>query len=178
MMCHGELARRRPGARHVTLFYLMVSLGGAIGGIFVAFVAPNFFRGNWELPIALVACATLGAVVLWDVDFARRARWHWIVWVLLVLVLGGGYAWIWRRIDTPWRLRLAAVAVAFLGLLLLWNLFLKLGRWPLRILSVAAAGTAGWICGTAGSRHVEGLAPGCPQFLRRAARERRSADRR
>src|SRR5262249_35591703 len=38
MVCHGELARRRPSPKYLTLFYLMVSLGGAIGGIFVALI--------------------------------------------------------------------------------------------------------------------------------------------
>src|ERR1043166_8206623 len=55
LLCHGELARRRPAARHLTLFYLMVSLGGALGGIFVALIAPRIFRGHWELPLAMVA---------------------------------------------------------------------------------------------------------------------------
>jgi hypothetical protein len=35
MFCHGELARMRPGPRHLTLFYLVVSLGGVLGGVLV-----------------------------------------------------------------------------------------------------------------------------------------------
>src|SRR5579859_4716896 len=49
LFCHGELARRRPAPRHLTLFYLMVSIGGALGGIFVALIAPRVFRIYWEL---------------------------------------------------------------------------------------------------------------------------------
>src|SRR5208283_5369591 len=41
MVCHGELARRRPAPRYLTLFYLMVALGGALGGVFVALLAPH-----------------------------------------------------------------------------------------------------------------------------------------
>ena len=38
MVCHGELARSKPHPRYLTQFYLMVSAGGAIGGLFVALV--------------------------------------------------------------------------------------------------------------------------------------------
>src|SRR5579862_2439362 len=41
MMCHGELSKRKPAPQYLTMFYLMVSLGGAIGGAFVALIAPN-----------------------------------------------------------------------------------------------------------------------------------------
>ena len=49
MICHGELYRLRPNPSNLTLFYLMVSVGGAVGGIFVNFVAPLIFKGYWEL---------------------------------------------------------------------------------------------------------------------------------
>ena len=41
MVCHGELSRRRPHPRYLTQFYLMVSVGGALGRIFVALAAPR-----------------------------------------------------------------------------------------------------------------------------------------
>jgi spermidine synthase len=66
MVCHGELARRRPHPRYLTQFYLMVSVGGALGGLFVALAAPHFFRTYLELPIALAACAALTAWALWQ----------------------------------------------------------------------------------------------------------------
>jgi hypothetical protein len=66
MFCHGELARRRPAPRYLTLFYLMLSLGGALGGVFVALVAPHLFPGYWELPIALVACGVLAMIAAWE----------------------------------------------------------------------------------------------------------------
>jgi hypothetical protein len=55
MLCHGELVRLRPGARHLTLFYLLVALGGALGGIFVSIVAPAVFPDLWEFHTAIVA---------------------------------------------------------------------------------------------------------------------------
>ncbi len=58
---HGRLAELRPDARHLTGFYLVMSAGGALGGAFVALVAPVAFDGVWEYPIlvagALIALA-------------------------------------------------------------------------------------------------------------------------
>jgi hypothetical protein len=62
MFCHGELARRRPGPRHLTLFYLVVSLGGVIGGVLVGIVAPVTLPGYLELEIALAVVAVLALV--------------------------------------------------------------------------------------------------------------------
>lgn len=54
MLCHGTLAARRPAPRHLTRFYLMVSAGGAAGGILVGIVAPLTLPTHHELPAALV----------------------------------------------------------------------------------------------------------------------------
>jgi len=59
MFCHGELVKRKPAPRFLTLFYLMLSVGGALGGLLVGLVAPNVLPGYFELPIALIACAIL-----------------------------------------------------------------------------------------------------------------------
>ncbi|MCA3181412.1 MAG: fused MFS/spermidine synthase [Burkholderiales bacterium] len=65
MVCHGELVRRKPPVRHLTLFYLMLSLGGVLGGMLVGLVAPAVFNAYFELPIGLFMCAALVAIVLW-----------------------------------------------------------------------------------------------------------------
>jgi SAM-dependent methyltransferase len=57
MVCHGELARTKPGPRFLTGFYLMTSVGGATGGLFVAFLAPRIFNDFHEFPIAILFCA-------------------------------------------------------------------------------------------------------------------------
>jgi hypothetical protein len=59
MFCHGELAQRRPPPRHLTAFYLMIALGGALGGFLVGVVAPMVLRGYLEMPLAVSACAAL-----------------------------------------------------------------------------------------------------------------------
>jgi hypothetical protein len=58
LMCHGELARTRPTARHLTTFYLFMSLGGVIGGIAAGLIAPRVFNWVVEYPI-LVSLAVL-----------------------------------------------------------------------------------------------------------------------
>jgi hypothetical protein len=44
MVCHGELARRRPAPAYLTSFYLMVAAGGALGGLFIGLAAPYLFN--------------------------------------------------------------------------------------------------------------------------------------
>jgi len=62
MVMHGELYRLRPDPAHLTRFYLMVSVGGALGGLFVAVVAPAIFSGPWELFLGWAAVWVLAAV--------------------------------------------------------------------------------------------------------------------
>jgi hypothetical protein len=60
MLCHGELAYSRPGSRYLTAFYLTVAAGGAIGGLFVALIAPRVFTEYGEFPIGMAAACLLG----------------------------------------------------------------------------------------------------------------------
>ena len=64
MFLHGELALLRPGPRHLTRFYLMVSLGGAIGGIAVGLIAPRVLPAYYELGIGFVCSALLAMAML------------------------------------------------------------------------------------------------------------------
>jgi hypothetical protein len=59
MVCHGELFRLRPPESQLTLFYLLLALGGALGGVFVSLVAPLIFLGYWEFHWSLVATLIL-----------------------------------------------------------------------------------------------------------------------
>ena len=86
MFFHGELARMRPAPRHLTLFYLMVSLGGALGGMFVGLAAPRIFPGYYELGLGFVLTGLLAAVTLRKTPFP--------VWVGAIVVAGVcGYFW-------------------------------------------------------------------------------------
>ncbi|MBI5942831.1 MAG: spermidine synthase [Chloroflexi bacterium] len=64
MICHGELYRLRPHAHYLTSFYLMVSFGGAAGGIFVNLIAPFLFTGYWEFYLAWLVTIVLLVVML------------------------------------------------------------------------------------------------------------------
>jgi hypothetical protein len=59
MVCHGELARLRPHPHRLTAYYLLISVGGALGGVAVNLVAPVVFAGFWELPLGVIGCWTL-----------------------------------------------------------------------------------------------------------------------
>lgn len=59
MICHGELVRLRPATDSLTLFYLALSLGGAIGGLSVGILAPVLFDSFCELPISLILLSGL-----------------------------------------------------------------------------------------------------------------------
>ena len=54
LMCHGELARRRPAPRYLTAFYMWISAGGMIGGISAGLIAPYIFNWVAEYPILIV----------------------------------------------------------------------------------------------------------------------------
>jgi MFS family permease len=65
MICHNELYKLRPHPRFLPAFYLMVAVGGAIGGIFVTLLAPYLFStGFWELQWGSVACGVLVAIIM------------------------------------------------------------------------------------------------------------------
>jgi SAM-dependent methyltransferase len=61
MFFHGELANLKPAPRYLTTFYLMVSLGGALGGVLIGFVAPKLFNTYYEFGIGLVVSLLLAA---------------------------------------------------------------------------------------------------------------------
>jgi hypothetical protein len=87
MVCHGELYRLRPDPRHLTGFYLLISAGGAAGGLFVA-AAPWFFRGYYELHTGVLLCGLLYWLAR-RADSASARDWRWTAWVLPVLLAVG-----------------------------------------------------------------------------------------
>jgi hypothetical protein len=88
MFCHGELARLKPDPSHLTRFYLMMSLGGALGAVLVAIVAPMTLPGYFELGIALVLLALLLTMRLAGPAGARSpAVWGGVAISLATLVL-------------------------------------------------------------------------------------------
>lgn len=70
IVCHGRLAMDRPAAKHLTEFFLLMSVGGALGGLFNGVVAPLLFSTNLEYPIALVLAVS---ILPWSKDIAGKS---------------------------------------------------------------------------------------------------------
>lgn len=65
LLCHGQLARLKPPPQHLTAYYLMMSAGGALGGIAVSLVAPHVFKTilEWNLAIFTAAICAAGIIL-------------------------------------------------------------------------------------------------------------------
>ena len=92
MVCHGELVRLKPDPKYLTVFYLSISAGGALGGIFVGMIAPVVFDTLLELHIGIVAgCLLLLAVMYRDESsslYRGRVPAAWATMIVGVVVLG------------------------------------------------------------------------------------------
>jgi hypothetical protein len=75
LLCHGELARRRPPPRHLTNFYMWISTGGVIGGIATGLVAPHVFSWVTEYPLLIV----LAILCLPSTAQPAERRWQYLV---------------------------------------------------------------------------------------------------
>ncbi|MGO9602414.1 MAG: hypothetical protein ACLQAT_03245 [Candidatus Binataceae bacterium] len=132
MVCHGELVRLKPHRRDLTVFYLMVSAGGAVGGIFSVVVAPLLFSAFWDFRFAVWACVGLMTIAL----MRDRASWiyrrtpaagiailaaalafpliigivvHTWIYAAVAFAVVAAVALLVRRKDPPWRLAQAGI---------------------------------------------------------------------
>jgi hypothetical protein len=85
MVCHGELSRSRPAAQHLTAFYMWMSAGGVIGGIFAGLIAPNVFSWVLEYPL-LVVLAILCRPGL-ELPTNWRAQLLWLAAIAVVAIV-------------------------------------------------------------------------------------------
>ena len=126
MACHGELARTRPPAQHLTGFYVALSLGGMVGGLFAGLIAPFSFSWIAEYPI-LVALAALCRPGN-QAPAPRWGRWYWGALTLLAVMLiapsylSGEAAQYLDHFRMP---IIIAVAIAAM----IAAIILKVGRW-------------------------------------------------
>ena len=141
MICHGELYHLKPHPRHLTSFYLMISAGGAVGGLFVALVAPYVFDNFYEIHLALALAVLLLLVLsLRGANALSAARWRWLglllgaaavygaargagrlqwaVWAGALLLAAGLWFWSRRRAGgLNWhRLTCATMAAGLVAL--------------------------------------------------------------
>jgi SAM-dependent methyltransferase len=117
MVCHGEMVRLKPPSRYLTGFYLMVSAGGAVGGLFAGLLAPNLFNANYEFPIGLTATAILATyMLLRDRSSWLRRGWGEAVGVAIILSVVSYVSYVGTKtVDTIRGYR--AVGRNFYGLL-------------------------------------------------------------
>jgi len=75
MWCHGELAQRKPAPAHLTTFFLMLSIGGALGGLLVSFVCPLLLNGDYELYAATGGLTLFVVILKFREDFLSDVFW-------------------------------------------------------------------------------------------------------
>jgi hypothetical protein len=92
MACHGELARTRPAAKYLTGFYVALSFGGMVGGLFAGLIAPFAFSWIAEYPI-LLALATLCRPPIRE-RLPQITQWYWplLAAIAVALILPAYYA--------------------------------------------------------------------------------------
>lgn len=106
LACHRELAERRPAASELTQFYLVISAGGALGGVFNAVVAPSVFTQVLEYPLVLALAAALIPPPAWRTERREPAAMVWGLPVVVFLVVGS--AWVFGTATTDIGANIAA----------------------------------------------------------------------
>jgi hypothetical protein len=91
LMCHGELAQRRPAAKHLTVFYLWISAGGMLGGIAAALVAPHVFNWVAEYPILIALAALCRPVSAWPAGRRWRPVTYGALAAAVLLLIAGQF---------------------------------------------------------------------------------------
>lgn len=114
LICHRELYLRRPAASKLTEFYLLMSLGGVLGGIFAALIAPKIFTTVFEFPLLLAVSLLMRPDIL-DDRFDRQAWWRATGWVVAIAaVLFAAMTLISSGVvEGHMKLRVVVVAVLF-----------------------------------------------------------------
>lgn len=120
---HSRLYDARPSAANLTLFYFVMSAGGALGGLFTALIAPLVFDWAWEHPLLVVAAALLLPLPV-ALDWRRMPGLEWSMAKLTGYVLLGLAAFLaWHLakrsmlVDAGFAPLLLTMAIAFIGLL-------------------------------------------------------------
>jgi hypothetical protein len=121
MACHGELARTRPAAKYLTGFYVALSFGGMVGGLFAGLIAPFVFSWVAEYPI-LLALAALCRPFDDKERLPQLTRWYWPLLAIIAIALiaptyyGSGKIWAWLGDHRVWVAGSVGALAALLAL--------------------------------------------------------------
>jgi hypothetical protein len=125
MVCHGELARGRPVVRRLTEFYLWISFGGVLGGVFNSLVAPVIFSSVVEFPLVMVLAALLRPAPEKEESSTRARILDWALPVLLGLSMTLVISYLQVRVRPGMLLNGLVFGYSILGCL-------SFGKRPLR----------------------------------------------
>jgi hypothetical protein len=119
MACHGELARTRPPSRYLTGFYVALSFGGMVGGLFAGLLAPFMFSWIAEYPILLALAALCRPPV--GERLPQWSRWYWPFLAALAVALiapsySSGKVFTWMDDHRVWVIGAVGVLSALLAL--------------------------------------------------------------
>ena len=119
MACHGELARTRPAAKYLTGFYVALSFGGMVGGLFAGLIAPFTFSWVAEYPILLALAALCRPPG--DERLPRWSRWYWPFLAVLAVALimpawSAGKLFNWFEEHRVWVISAVGVLAALVAL--------------------------------------------------------------
>jgi len=89
MVCHGELSRHRPAAKYLTGFYMWMSAGGVIGGIFAGLIAPNIFSSVVEFPALIVLAILCRPGLEMPTDMRTRLMWVGAIAIVAAVAFPG-----------------------------------------------------------------------------------------
>jgi len=113
LACHGALKARRPDAAHLTQFYLIMSLGGVLGGAFNALLAPVIFDSVLEYPLMLVV-----SLALLSAGGPKIARVTWILLAASAVALAAAWALRSAHIEASPVLQIALIGSSVLAIII------------------------------------------------------------
>jgi hypothetical protein len=116
MACHGELARTRPAATYLTGFYVALSFGGMIGGLFAGLIAPYIFSWIAEYPILLALAVLCRPPPSVGERWPRWSRFYWLAFAVVAIALLAPAWWSDGKI-TAWLQEHRASAASAVGIL-------------------------------------------------------------
>lgn len=140
VFCHGELAAAKPAPAYLTHFYLSLSAGGAIGGLFVALAAPRLFDNYWETPLSIAGVSVLALIAVRE----RRIA-HWLlgaglgaIVTTLVFLAADGPPLASARATLPGHAS-SALTAALIAIAVLLLAFATWRRWTMTVVVAALA---------------------------------------